>query len=197
MKLFISKEVLKNIDKKIKIRPLDLKRTRINMLNLFQKEDGSREITPFNFVVPVNSVVLQKSKDNILLDIYGLAITHKEQKKSETQNDNVIYAMLYQGTLEPRQIYVPVEQKDKIKVLYKIQNQNEWFYIACFNLNPKDSVPVYLAYEADFWVQKVLYFECSNNNELVVNENNDYFVINNKNRILYSSLSNFESLIIE
>jgi len=109
----------------------------------------------------------------------------------------MIYAMFYQGKVEPAEIYVPVEQRDKIKVLYKIQNQEEWFYITCFELRQGDRVPIYLAYEAEFLVQNVLYFECSTKNELTVREYNTYFDVNEKNRILYCPLYSLGGRIIE
>lgn len=197
MKLFISKEVLKNIGKKVKLIPLDLYRTRIDILNVLEKEDGSKVFTPFNFIVPVSSLVLEQSEDNILRDIFGLVVTHKDDKNVETQNDNMIYAMLYQGKLAPAEIYVPVELKEKIKVLYKIQNQDERFYLICFNLKQKDCVPVYLAYEYEFLVQKVLYFECFNNNELTVKEYNTCFTVDKKNRVLYRPLHTLGGRIID
>jgi len=80
MKLFISKEVLGNIGKKVKLRPLNLKRSQMTVLNVLQKEDGSKEITPFNFILPVSSLVLEQSEGNVLIDIYGLVVTHKDEK---------------------------------------------------------------------------------------------------------------------
>lgn len=197
MKLFISKEVLRNIGKKVKLRPLNLKRSQMTVLNVVQKEDGSKEITPFNFILPVSSLVLEQSEGNVLIDVCGLVVTHKDEKNVETQNDNMIYAIFYQGKVEPSEIYVPVEQKEKIKVLYKIQNQDEWFYIICFELCQEDRVPIYLAYEAGFLVQKILYFECSKGNKLDVKEYNTYFTVNNKNLFLYRPLYSLGGRIIE
>ena len=197
MKLFISKEVFKDIGKTVKLRPLDLYRTQINILNVFQKEDGSKETTPFNFTVPVSNVVLEKSKGNILIDIYGLVTTHKNEKNIELQKDNLIYAILYQGRMSPAEIYIPIEAKDKIEVLYRIQNKEDIFYLICLNLTTGESLPIYLAYEADFQVEKILLFDCSDNNELDVKEFNTYFYINEKNRILYHTLSTLKRKVIE
>lgn len=197
MKLFISNEILKNIGQKVKLVPLDLNRTRITISNVVQKEDGTKEITPFYFIVPISSLVLEQSKDSVLIDVYGLTVTHNDEKNTDAQNDNVIYAMLCQRKMSSNEIYVPVEQKEKMEVLYKIQNEDEWFYIIRLNLSKEDRVPIYFTYESDFLVQKFLLFKCSNESKLTVKDYNTYFVINRKNQILYRPLFSLGGKIAE
>ena len=99
--------------------------------------------------------------------------------------------------MSPAEIYIPIEAKDKIEVLYRIQNKEDIFYLICLNLTTGESLPIYLAYEADFQVEKILLFDCSDNNELDVKEFNTYFYINEKNRILYHTLSTLKRKVIE
>ena len=188
MKLFISKEVVNNIGGDIILERIDENHTVLKVFNIKELADGKKEITPFQFRLPINQDVIKTAKGEILLDIAGVKV-NKNKDKVESSKENSLYLMFYSKDEIPAEIYIPTEMKDNIKLLYKVRGRGVFYLLHANVLPHQDNVKIYLAYEVDNLIQRRISFKVTEENEIKYQKVNKYYYLDRYTKELYLPLS--------
>lgn len=195
MKLFISKEVVENIGNDIILERIDENHTELKVFNIKELADGKRELTPFQFRLPINQETIKNAKGEILLDIAGVKV-NKNKDEVESNKENSLYLMFYAKDEIPAEIYIPTEMKDNIRLLYKIKGRGVFYLLHANVLSQQDNVKIYLAYEVDNLIRRRISFKATKENEIKYYQTNEYYYLDRNTKQLYFPLSRIGAIPI-
>lgn len=200
MKLFISSEVISYGNSyPITIRPdYTENKTRLHISNMTNSQKCSIIEIPFvqkrgyswtgSFSIDISKLIHNGNE----------YIFEKEEGIDNTQ-DNCIYALLYVGRMiEPGEMYISKEYKEKITVLEKFEFYVHNFlsekfidkmYLIKIDLSIDESIPIYLSTEKTDSLCNHITFYRTSFEMLSAKECNSLIILNKKNRECYIALS--------